>query len=678
MVALCDALAAQAEAALAAMQSKTAIFLAELLVTETPSGPAADPARHLLARCHLATNDLFSAASVLRGTTTPACQYLHARILFALHRLQEAESLLTAGRHMDDLLGHAAAVPGGAAGLALLGLICCRTTRSLQAAEYLKHALALDPFQWEAYAQLCELGAAPEPSAIFSAAALDRLRAHRPQQPQRTVQSTVQLPLSTPAALQQAEAPITATPGADQPVNLFKTPQVRPMFDLPPSAAPLPSANTSLLYATPSPSTQVAPTPPAVRGRKQGRQAPARQPPAVRPTKRAGGLLGRQDPFLSDDDASPHPLARQQMIPLPQISEPERRSENPASQGDGEMEVLGLLSSYGAAYRLICLNRASDALQAISRLPAAHQKSGWALSLSGRAHTEMYAYVLAGDTYEEMHRLFPHRYEGLDLYSTVLWQQKKQHQLSFLAQSLAEQRWMVPETWVVAGNAFSLQKDRDTAIKLFQRAIQFNTNYHYAFTLAGHEHVACDDYERAQTAFRKAIAIDERQYKAWYGLGVVALRQDAFVEAEIHFRRALSICDTSVLWCYLGMALHSQQRHQEALDAFDQAIARDKLNPLPALHKAQVLIDLSQLEEAMVLLDALRDSAPREATLHLLLGSIYTALDRVDEALASLMTASDLDPKSPVIKAALDDCCERYAELAAETPDRSSAGEPEN
>jgi Tfp pilus assembly protein PilF len=43
---------------------------------------------------------------------------------------------------------------------------------------------------------------------------------------------------------------------------------------------------------------------------------------------------------------------------------------------------------------------------------------------------------------------------------------------------------------VVVGTCFSLQKEHDTALKFFRRAIQLDAYNAYAHTLAAHEHVA--------------------------------------------------------------------------------------------------------------------------------------------------------------------------------------------
>ena len=52
-----------------------------------------------------------------------------------------------------------------------------------------------------------------------------------------------------------------------------------------------------------------------------------------------------------------------------------------------------------------------------------------------------------------------------------------------------------------------------------------------------------------------------------FGMGHIYYRQEKYGMAEYHFRRALNINPrSSVLRCYLGMALHKLKRNGEALD----------------------------------------------------------------------------------------------------------------
>jgi anaphase-promoting complex subunit 3 len=50
----------------------------------------------------------------------------------------------------------------------------------------------------------------------------------------------------------------------------------------------------------------------------------------------------------------------------------------------------------------------------------------------------------------------------------------------------------------VVGNLFSMQKEHETALKHFQKAASIDPNFSYAYTLAGHELVANEDFEKAK------------------------------------------------------------------------------------------------------------------------------------------------------------------------------------
>jgi anaphase-promoting complex subunit 3 len=74
---------------------------------------------------------------------------------------------------------------------------------------------------------------------------------------------------------------------------------------------------------------------------------------------------------------------------------------------------------------------------------------------------------------------------------------------------------LAPQSWLVLGNCFSLQKEHETAQKFFQRALSLDPNLAYAHTLCGHEYFANEDFDKSLACFRNAIRIDSRHYNAW-------------------------------------------------------------------------------------------------------------------------------------------------------------------
>jgi anaphase-promoting complex subunit 3 len=94
---------------------------------------------------------------------------------------------------------------------------------------------------------------------------------------------------------------------------------------------------------------------------------------------------------------------------------------------------------------------------------------------------------------------------------------------SFLSSPLLKS---CPTTWVTLGNCFSLQKEHETAIKFFKRAIQTDPGNAYAYVLLGHEYVAKDELDKALSCFRTGSRIDPGMYNCWYGIGMIYYKQE--------------------------------------------------------------------------------------------------------------------------------------------------------
>ena len=141
---------------------------------------------HLLATCYYRADQANRAYHTLKGRTSPRCRYLFALCCVKLRRLPEAEAALcrsplpaggrppaTDASAAERPAANAATsdVPNGAHGLYLLGRVCKETGRDKAAAAHFADALALDPFMWCAYEELCALGAEAEAEAATEAAA---------------------------------------------------------------------------------------------------------------------------------------------------------------------------------------------------------------------------------------------------------------------------------------------------------------------------------------------------------------------------------------------------------------------------------------------------------------------------------------------------------------------------
>ncbi|KAK7266697.1 hypothetical protein RIF29_19347 [Crotalaria pallida] len=324
----------------------------------------------------------------------------------------------------------------------------------------------------------------------------------------------------------------------------------------------------------------------------------------------------------------------------------------------GTSEILTLLRVLGDGFRLACLYRCQDALDTFLKLPHNHYNTGWVLSQVGKAYFELVDYSEAERAFSLAHQIAPYSLEGMDIYSTALYHIKEDMKLSYLAQQLISTDRLAPQSWCAMGNCYSLQKDHETALKNFQRAVQLNPRFAYAHTLCGHEYVALEDFENGIKCYQSALRSDIRHYNAWYGLGMIYLRQEKFQFSEHHFRMAFQINPrSSVILSYLGTALHASKRSEEALVIMQKAILADKKSPLPMYHKANILMSLERFDEALEVLDELIQSYPCESSIFAMMGNIYMRRNMYDRAMFHYGIALNLKPTATdaaTIKAAIE------------------------
>ena len=169
-----------------------------------------------------------------------------------------------------------------------------------------------------------------------------------------------------------------------------------------------------------------------------------------------------------------------------------------------------MLKIFAEIFKQLSMYRCKEALNLIDQLPNNHKNSGLVLSYIGRAFFEMNKYKDSEKYYKECLKIEPYRLEGVEYFSSCLWHLKDQYQLCNLANHVLEQSLFSPETWVVLGNCYSLQKEHEVALKFLGRAIQLNNSYAYAYTLCGHEHFANEAYNESKDFYSKAISIDDK------------------------------------------------------------------------------------------------------------------------------------------------------------------------
>ncbi|XP_062178564.1 cell division cycle protein 27 homolog B-like isoform X2 [Phragmites australis] len=689
---------------------RNAVFLCERLCAQFPS----ETNVQLLATCYLHNNQPYAAYHILKGKNLPESRYLFAISCFRMNLLREAEETLCPVNEPN------VEVPSGATGYYLLGVIYRCTGRMSAAAEQFTQALTLDPLLWAAYEELCMIGVAEDADESFSEATALRLQQEQTSKSildksnfvngNRVLSSSVSAILGDSSHKQikqlhannTAEVPVYTHVRAPALHAQNSVPSNVAQFDTP---SPTATQNSGLM---PPPlfrnvhayHNTISSDTPAKQKANAGNQPLRRKYLDEARLKKVSGRLfnqsidsvPRRSARLSQDttinlnsnvsrfrgNGIDHSSGSRYEVVDEMCTEnisatssvsiadgrcfgqdkAERILSRESDLAVGIRELLGLLRTLGEGFRLSCLFKCQEALEVYRKLPEPQFNTGWVLCQVGKAYFELVDYLEADHYFELAHRLSPCTLEGMDIYSTVLYHLNEEMRLSYLAQELISIDRLSPQAWCAVGNCFALRKDHETALKNFQRAVQLDSRFAYAHTLCGHEYSALEDYENSIKFYRCALQVDERHYNAWYGLGVVYLRQEKIEFAEHHFRRAFQINPrSSVLMCYLGMALHALKRNEDALKMMEKAIFADKKNPLPKYQKALILLGLQKYPEVLDELERLKEIAPHESSMYALMGKIYKQLNILDKAVFCFGIALDLKPPAAdlaIIKSAME------------------------
>ncbi|XP_063244929.1 cell division cycle protein 27 homolog isoform X2 [Bacillus rossius redtenbacheri] len=308
--------------------------------------------------------------------------------------------------------------------------------------------------------------------------------------------------------------------------------------------------------------------------------------------------------------------------------------------------LMQLLREMGTAYLHLSQFNCHKAIECLDNLPPQQRNTGWVLCMLGKAHYELAQFKESASCFREVRERERYRCQLMELYSTALWQLQHEVALSALAQELVDQDRSCAAAWCAAGNCFSLQKEHDSAIKFFQRAVQVDPLFVYAYTLLGHEFVTTEELDKAMSCFRSAIRIDSRHYNAIYGIGTIYSKQERYKLAEVYFRKALAInSQSSVLLCHVGVVQHALQKTDAALQTLNLAISKDPANPLCKFHRASIYFAVGRHVDALKELEELKEMVPRESLVYYLTGRVHKKLGNTHLALMHFSWATDLDPK---------------------------------
>uniref|UniRef100_A0AC34QU46 Uncharacterized protein n=1 Tax=Panagrolaimus sp. JU765 TaxID=591449 RepID=A0AC34QU46_9BILA len=295
--------------------------------------------------------------------------------------------------------------------------------------------------------------------------------------------------------------------------------------------------------------------------------------------------------------------------------------------------------------------RFEDAMEALNKLSPGHSILPLSLELLGRVLFEKSDFQRSSKIFAEMHKLYPHRIDGLEIYSSCLWQLNDVTTLSALSKDLMKKFRHRPETWCVTGNLYSLEKQCAIAIECFDRATKLFPKIGYSYYLLGNELIEVGHLDRAITAFHQALDISPEDYRPHLGLGTIEQKRSQVEKALLHMRNAVEKNQSNIiLKCHLAVCEQAIGNEKEALTILEKALKMDPNHLAARFHRAKLLFDMKKYEEAKLELLRLKDMSPNESHVFFLLGRVYKKLGDAHRSLIYYNFTSQIDPKGEQLR----------------------------
>jgi anaphase-promoting complex subunit 8 len=238
------------------------------------------------------------------------------------------------------------------------------------------------------------------------------------------------------------------------------------------------------------------------------------------------------------------------------------------------------------------LQESHEALAVMENLSTDFKDSDVLLRSVALAYNNLQMYDEAQEMFEMLLKRDPHRIDGMDVYSNIIYVKEDYAGLAALARKCAETDPYRPETCCVIGNYYSLRGQHEKAIVYFRRALRLDPGYIPAWTLMGHEFVELKNPSAAIEAYQKAVGLRPNDYRAWYGLGQTYELVNMPSYALHYYDKAAQLRQNdSRMWnamahCYASPALDNIPA---AIRCYERALENDKegvaVQQLATLHK---------------------------------------------------------------------------------------------
>lgn len=209
----------------------------------------------------------------------------------------------------------------------------------------------------------------------------------------------------------------------------------------------------------------------------------------------------------------------------------------------------------------------------ITQLHSIFPRSAWLQQQKAVLHYHARDHDTALQLFQELVKDHPHRLEGLEVYSNLLYILPSRPKLANLAALASNTDKFRPETNCILGNYYSLISSHEKAVLHFRRALTLDRNFQAAWTLMGHEYIELKNTQAAIESYRRAVDTNRKDYRAWYGLGQGYEMLECYSYSLFYYQRAAALCPGDPkMWAAVGNAYAKCNKLGHGIQAYKRAL----------------------------------------------------------------------------------------------------------
>ncbi|KAK4544197.1 hypothetical protein LTR36_004407 [Oleoguttula mirabilis] len=214
-----------------------------------------------------------------------------------------------------------------------------------------------------------------------------------------------------------------------------------------------------------------------------------------------------------------------------------------------------------------------EVFNSLSQLQGIFPRSAWLQQQKALLHYHARDHETAAHLFDSLLKDHPHRLEGLEIYSNLLYVLPNRPRLATLAAMASNTDKFRPETNCILGNYYSLISEHEKAVLHFRRALTLDRNFQAAWTLMGHEYIELKNTQAAIESYRRAVDTNRKDYRAWYGLGQGYEMLECYSYSLFYYQRAAALCPGDPkMWAAVGNAYSKCNKLANAIQAYKRAL----------------------------------------------------------------------------------------------------------